>query len=65
MIKSLAFSQLLYASSMLYVPDTFIDKVEQGILNFIWNGKPPNIKTSPMISDIPDGVLECPTLEPW
>ncbi len=62
MIKSLALSQLLYASSMLNVPDTFIDKVEHDILNFIWNGKPPKVKTSTMISDISDGGLKMPPL---
>ncbi len=32
-IKSLALSRLLYASSMMYVPDTFVDKVEHDVLN--------------------------------
>ncbi len=44
-IKSLAFTQLLYASPMLYVPNQFIDKVEHGLRNFIWNGKPRKVRT--------------------
>ncbi len=59
-IKSLALSRLLYASSILCVPDTFIDEVEHDIFNFIWNGKPPKVKTSTMISDISDGGLKMP-----
>ncbi len=38
--------------------DTFIDKVEHGILSLIWNGKPPKGKVSTMILDIFDGGLK-------
>ncbi len=35
--KTLAISQLLYASCMLYVPEEFIDKVDKAIVDFVCN----------------------------
>jgi hypothetical protein len=59
-LKSLAIPQLLYTTSVIYVPDAFIEKVDNDIVNFVWNNKPPKVKTSTMIADIEDGGLKMP-----
>ena len=59
-VRSLALSQLLYATSVMYVPEDFIIKVDKDIQSFIWNNKPPKIKKSTMISDISQGGLKMP-----
>jgi hypothetical protein len=62
-LKSVAIPQLLYATSVLYVPDDFITKVDMAISKFIWNDKPPKIKKSTMISRIHEGGLKMPSFE--
>ena len=59
-LKSQAISQLLYATSVLHVPDNFIKDVDKEIIKFVWNNKIPKIKTSTMINDIANGGLKLP-----
>lgn len=42
-VKTLALSKLIFNPSNLYVPPYFINKVNNLIFNFIWEGKPPKI----------------------
>ena len=57
-VRSLAITQLLYASSLMYVPDSFIDKVDTAIVNFVWTNKTYNIKSSTMVSEIANGGMK-------
>jgi hypothetical protein len=59
-IKSLAMPQLLYTTSMLYVPDTFVEEVDKLIVKFIWSNKPSKVKKNTMIADYKDGGLKMP-----
>ena len=59
-LKSQAIPQLLYATSVLHVPDDFIQDVEKEIIKFIWNNKVPKIKAKTMISSIENGGLKMP-----
>ena len=52
--------RLLYSTSAVYVPDEYIDKVDKDIVKFIWNNKPPKIKTANMIGNIEEGGLKMP-----
>ena len=62
-LKSLAIPQLTYATSVMYVPSAFIDKVDQTMLAFLWNNKPAKIKSSTVISEIDDGGLKMPNFK--
>lgn len=50
-LKTLALSKLIFNASNLYVPPHVIDEANTLIFNFIWEGKPPNIKKSTIISE--------------
>ena len=56
-LNSLALPQLLYTSSGLFVPNSFIENVDKEIVKFVWNNKPPKVKTSKMIGNIDEGGL--------
>ena len=60
-LKSLALSQLLYATSNLHVLDEFIDRIDKDIQNFVWNNKPPKIKTSTMSGNMSAGGMNMPS----
>lgn len=62
-LKTLAIPQLLYACSVLYVPDEFIYKVNNEIVRFIWNHKPAKIKWACLISDYTEGGLRAPDIK--
>ena len=62
-LKSLALPQLTYVTSVLYVPNKYIEKIEKEIQLFVWSGKPPKIKTTTLIADIPQGGLKMPHFE--
>ncbi len=62
-VRSLAITQLLYSSSLLYVPDSFIDKVDKAIVNFVWSNKTPKIKSSTMVSEIANGGMKMPNFQ--
>jgi hypothetical protein len=56
-LKSLAFSKVLYQCGIMAVPDNFIDQLNDIAYNFIWNGKPNKIKRLTLIADYEDGGL--------
>ena len=56
-VKTLALSKLIFNASNLYVPPHFIDKVNNLIFNFIWEGKPPKIKKSTIVGEKVNGGL--------
>ena len=60
LLKSLAIPQLLYTSSVLHVPNAFIEKVDTNMTRFLWNNKPAKIKASTIVSEIEDGWLKMP-----
>ena len=43
-IVKTSISQLLYAPSLLYVPEEFTDKVDKAIVDFVWNKKTLKLK---------------------
>ena len=62
-IKSLALSKMIIVSSVLSVPNRFVDQVNKLLSNFIWNHKPPNVKWSTMIGKIKHRKLNVPDFE--
>ena len=56
-IKTFGLSQLLYVSSILYVPDWVISEAENIMYNFLWNGKQHKVKKRVIIQDVKDGGL--------
>ena len=59
-LKSIIIPNLLYVSSNLYTPDSFISESSDLLYNFIWSNKPPKIKKHTIISDIEEGGLRMP-----
>ena len=57
-VKTLGLSKLIYAASVLAVPDHFIQEINKIIFNFIWEGKRPKIKKSTIIGEKKDGGLK-------
>ena len=39
LVKTLGLSKLVYAASMLRVPDTVIKRVQEKIIKFLWKNK--------------------------
>ena len=62
-IESLALSKMIFVSSVLSVPNRFIDQVNKLLSNFIWNHKPPKIKRPTMVGKIEQGGLNMPGFE--
>ena len=61
-LKSLALSKLVYNTSVLKFPASFIKPVKQVICHFVWNGKP-KIKHNTMIGPTSRGGLNLPAFE--
>ena len=59
-LKSLALPQLIYVTNVIYVPDSFIQKIDKDMVNFLWSGKPSKIKQDTIIADIRSGGLKMP-----
>jgi exonuclease III len=57
-LKSLAFSKVLYQCGVMDVPDNFIDHLNDLAYDFLWNSKPNKIKRITIISDYEDGGLK-------
>ena len=57
-IKSLVIPQLLYACSVLYVPDWVIKETNNMLFKFLWSGKPEKIKRATIVGDIESGGLK-------
>ena len=56
--KTLAFSKMIFVSSVL-----FVDQVNKLLSNFIWNHKAPKVKRLTMIGKIKHGGLNMPDFE--
>jgi hypothetical protein len=57
-LKSLAFSMVIYPCSILSCPDSFLEYINKNAFNFLWNYKPEKIKRTAVISDYKDGGLK-------
>jgi len=62
-VRSLAVSQLLYAFSKIAPPHSYLKKVEDEIVKFLWNGKKPKIKYKTLIGDLDQGGIRLPDIE--
>lgn len=51
MVKKLGISKLIYSTSVLLVPDHYIQEINKVMFNFIWAGKPPKIKRNTIIGE--------------
>jgi exonuclease III len=62
-INSLALSPLLYAASVIHVPQQVIKEVKDMVNNFLWDGKIPRIAYCTLIQDIEKGGLKLTDFE--
>ena len=58
--KSLGISQLVYAASMVHVPDPIIQQVQSKLLTFLWKNKKDKIKRNVLYQPLPKGGLNFP-----
>ena len=56
--NTLVIPQILYLSTIIKVPDTVISNLQNKLVNFIWEGKPPKIKYACLINKIENGGLK-------
>ena len=56
-VKTFAFSQLLYLASLSKIPDYYIKEVNKLVFGFIWNG-PDRIKREILVKQYEDGGLK-------
>jgi hypothetical protein len=57
-LKSLAFSMVIYQCSILSCPDAFLECINKNVFDFLWNYKPDKIKRTAIIADYKDGGLK-------
>ena len=57
-LKSLAFSMVIYQCSILNCPESFLDCINKHAFDFLWNYKPDKIKRTAIIADYADGGLK-------
>jgi hypothetical protein len=57
-LKSLAFSMVIYQCSILNCPDAFLECINKHAFDFLWNYKPNKIKRTAIIADYKDGGLK-------
>jgi hypothetical protein len=57
-LKSLAFSKIIYQCGMLTIPPDFLDNINELAYNFVWSNKPNKIKRNTLISDYVKGGLK-------
>ena len=62
-IKTLALSQMLYLTSVMYISKDDIIHIQKLLNNFLWSSKPAKIKFGVVVSDIEDGGLKMPHVE--
>ena len=58
--KTLGLSKLLFSSACICTPAHVIDKVNRLIVNFVWRGKKPKIKSDALIGSKDQGGLDLP-----
>ena len=56
LIKSFALSQIVYATSVLPIPNNILLEIENMIYEFLWNGKQHKVKKSVIIQEYQEGV---------
>jgi hypothetical protein len=61
-MKSLAFSKILYVTSLLIPPQKFLEKVKAEILKFIWSGRIPKVAYKVLISGKENGGIGLPDI---
>ncbi len=59
-LKSLALPNLLYPMSVLPVPTTVVEIVDNMIMDFIWSKRRPKVKKNVMIQNIDNGGIKVP-----
>ena len=59
-LKSLILPKLLFTCSNTYVPDIFVNQVQELTFQFLWGNKPAKIKKETIIADIQKGGLKMP-----
>jgi hypothetical protein len=57
-LKSLAFSKIIYQSGVMTVPPKFINQITSIAYDFIWNYKPDKIRRKTLISEYEKGGLK-------
>ena len=62
-IKTLAIPKLNHVIANLATPEWFSEGIQKLIIDFIWDGKPPKIKTSVIRNTIQRGGLKIPDVE--
>jgi len=62
-VKSLGLSKVTYSASVLSLPENFSKRVDETILDFIWDTKPHKIKTNTLIGDRNVGGLKMSEFE--
>ena len=61
-LKSLALSKVLYITTMLIPPKTFLDEVKTEIVKFIWSNRKPKIAYKVLISKKQYGGIDLPDI---
>ena len=56
-LKSLAFSQIIYQCGVLTSPQKFIEYINDLAYGFVWNDKPDKVKRKTLIADYSQGEL--------
>ena len=64
-LKSIALANLNYLISSVYTPESFIFKVQQYSLQFLWDKKPNKIKTSTLHNSTENGGISFPHFESY
>ena len=62
-MRTFALPQLLYVSSVLYVPEWVFQEVDNIFFDFLWSGKKTHVKKSVIVLNIEDGGLKMPLFE--
>jgi hypothetical protein len=62
-LKSLAFSKIIYPCGMLFTPKYVVDQLIKIAYSFVWNSKPEKIKRKTLIADYKDGGLKMLDIE--
>ncbi|RUA06576.1 MAG: hypothetical protein DSY43_01730, partial [Gammaproteobacteria bacterium] len=62
-VRSLAISQLLYVFSKTSFPHSYVKKVKDEILKFLWNGKKSKVKYTTLIGEFNQGGIRLPDFE--
>ena len=56
-IKTLILPQIQFLFSMIYIPESTIERIDKMLFNFLWDNKTPKIKKLTTIAAIEDGGL--------